>query len=112
MRCSVGYRLTERVAPKGTKGNALQHSAEKTTFGRVQGAVISVIRSHAHDPVAAIPLSTIVLEIFQTPRVEQTRSQQQTVRRALRTLEQRGIVRLSKYIHHRERCWELTGKVK
>lgn len=43
---------------------------------------------------------------------ELTRSQRVSVHRTLRVLERNDFVRLTNQFRYRERCWELTGKMK
>jgi hypothetical protein len=43
---------------------------------------------------------------------ELTRSQRVSIHRTLRVLERNDFVRLTNQFRQRERCWELTGKMK
>jgi hypothetical protein len=76
------------------------------TFRPVQIGIITRLRSGIASP------SVLARSVYRLmPEATPTKSQLESVRRALRGLEDNEFVRLTKYIWDKERCWELTGEM-
>lgn len=75
-----------------------------TTIGSVQDKIITAL-AQSIETSTWLARSVYGLKVDAMP----TRSQGVSIRRALRTLERAGVVRLTNQLRGRKRCWELTG---
>ena len=77
------------------------------TISPLQDKIITYLKSAGHSTA-----KKIATRVYGVPRdQEPTRSQRESVRQAMRSLEGKDIIKMTRYIWDRERCWELTGKM-
>jgi hypothetical protein len=81
------------------------HSDDKLTISPIQDKIITVLKLDGY-----LPAGRLTRRVYGVPEDKgPTRSQMESVRRALRKLEEYAFVRITKYVWDSQRCWELTG---
>lgn len=73
------------------------------TVSPIQDKIITLLKGRY------LPVRHLARDVYGV--TDPTRSQMETIRQALRSLEGEDYVRVTRFVWDRQRCWELTGKL-